>query len=612
MSSSASLNLSNYTTVWSDNFANDTQLNSSLWPISWGNSDDFSFANGALTLTSYASEGWAAVGFMQADFGATSGQGYGLYSATFSLNAGEGVGICIVMWPANNVWPGPEIDLAEDWSDPTRQTGNATIHWAGAGNTNQYQTYQFSANMTQPTHVAMDWEPGSLTFYVNGVEVFQYTGPNVPKGAAQGGVNESFGAEVTAAGGAPVSNSVSLHLYSMSYATYNGSTSSSGGSGGTTPPGTGGSGGAGTGGAGGSTITLSAPGTVQQASAGAGATVTETVSAPGLSTIYEAVFTSSNVAEGNWQAVSLNAGGQGSFSATFQNSGDYIVAVNNPSNPTIKGWSAPITLTTAASGTGGSGGTTPPGTGGGGGAGAAEVTVADGTGRIVSLPLAAGTQTFAPSTTQLSGPVTETTANGVTDVSTPSGSGVVGLDIQDGAGGSYQADGFATVQATLSGASDGSLSVNDAQNSYVTLGSGNYTVRVASLISSATVQATAGSGSDRMTFIGSGTASFVCGSGSDTIVGGQGGNSITFGTGSADVWGGTGADTYTFHAGDGMQTIETFDAAKGDVLNIDTALKASLQETGSGGSTLLSLGGSGHGILLQGVASFDTSQIHWI
>lgn len=225
MSSSASLNLSNYTTVWSDNFANDTQLNSSLWPISWGNSDDFSFANGALTLTSYASEGWAAVGFMQADFGATSGQGYGLYSATFSLNAGEGVGICIVMWPANNVWPGPEIDLAEDWSDPTRQTGNATIHWAGAGNTNQYQTYQFSANMTQPTHVAMDWEPGSLTFYVNGVEVFQYTGPNVPKDAAQGGVNESFGAEVTAAGGAPVSNSVSLHLYSMSYATYNGSTS---------------------------------------------------------------------------------------------------------------------------------------------------------------------------------------------------------------------------------------------------------------------------------------------------------------------------------------------------------------------------------------------------
>ncbi len=220
MSASGTLDLANYTTVWNDNFANDTSLNTSLFPVAWGNSDDFSFGNGGLTLTSSASEGWSAAGFMQADTSASDGQGYGLYSATFSADAGQGLGICIVMWPANNVWPGAEIDLAEDWSNTDRQSGNATIHWAGAGNSNQSQTYGFNANMTQPTTVAMDWEPGSLTFYVNGQEVFQYTGANVPADAANGGVNESFGAEVTAAGSAPVSSSVSLNLSDMSYSAY--------------------------------------------------------------------------------------------------------------------------------------------------------------------------------------------------------------------------------------------------------------------------------------------------------------------------------------------------------------------------------------------------------
>ncbi|HET9020132.1 MAG TPA: hypothetical protein VFN46_11120, partial [Acetobacteraceae bacterium] len=110
----------------------------------------------------------------------------------------------------------------------------------------------------------------------------------------------------------------------------------------------------------------------------------------------------------------------------------------------------------------------------------------------------------------------------------------------------------------------------------------------------------------------SGHATFVAGSGSDIFMGGQGGNDVTFGTGSAQVWGGLGADSYTFHAGDGLQVIETFDAAKGDVLDIDSALKSALHVSSAGGSTMLSLGGSGHGILLQGVSGFDTAQIHWI
>ncbi len=359
MSGTSTLNLADYTPVWNDNFANDTTLNASLFPVSWGNSNDFSFANGSLTLTSYASEGWSAVGFMQADSGATAAQGYGLYSVTASTNAGQGVGVCAVMWPSNNSWPGPEIDLLENWSDPSQQTGYATIHWAGAGNSNQQDIHQFSIDLTKPNTFAMDWRPGSLTYYINGTEIFQVTGSEVPKDAAQGGVNESFGAEVTAAGSGAVSSSVSLHLYDMSYSAYTGTptggtttpTPPAGGTttptppaGGTTTPTTpaGGTTTKGT------TISLSSPGTVQEASKGAGVNVTETVSAAGLTTVYEAVFTSASVAESGWTAVSLNGSGQGTFTAHLANTGDYVVAVNNPNTATVTGWSSQVTITDAA------------------------------------------------------------------------------------------------------------------------------------------------------------------------------------------------------------------------------------------------------------------------
>jgi len=319
-----SLNTGNYKTVWQDNFGSDSSLNTGLWPVKWGNGDDFSFNNGGLTLTSYASEGWSPVGFMQADYGAGYAQGYGLYSATFSADAGQGAGICICMWPADNVWPGAEIDLVEDWADPSRQSGDATIHWAGSGDSNQYQSYAFTADMTQKTTVAMDWEPGSLTFYVNGNEVFTTTS-NVPADAAQGGVNECFGAEVTSAGSGPVSSSVSLNLYSMSYAQYTGG-GSSGGS-----PGT--------------TIAVSNPGTVNEASPGAGVNVGETITDAGLTSAYYEVLTSAGAAEGGWTEVTLNASGVGTLTAHFAHSGDYLKVVNSTSNPVDTGSSAPVTIT---------------------------------------------------------------------------------------------------------------------------------------------------------------------------------------------------------------------------------------------------------------------------
>jgi beta-glucanase (GH16 family) len=207
--------MTNFTKVLDDNFGSDTSLKTSLWPIHWGNPDDFSFQNGALTLTSYKSEGWKNVGFMQADFGASSGTGYGLYSVTASANAGEGIGIAILLWPSSNVWPGPELDVLES-RDSTRQTGYATIHWKGTNGADQQSWHQFSIDLTKPHTYALDWEPTSITYFIDGQQIFTTTS-HVPKDFADGGQNESFGAEVTAAGSSPVSSSVSLHLYDMSY-----------------------------------------------------------------------------------------------------------------------------------------------------------------------------------------------------------------------------------------------------------------------------------------------------------------------------------------------------------------------------------------------------------
>ncbi len=220
MATSSTLNLANYTTVWDDNFATDKSFDWTHWNDFWGNVADLKLANGALTISSSAAEGWAPMGFMQAPTGPSAGQGYGLYSVTASADAGQGVGICIVMWPADNNWPGAEIDLVESWDKSAHV--QTTIHWAGAGNSNQQDIHQESLDISVPHTYAMDWEAGSLTFYVDGVMAFTTTS-NVPKDYAHGGINETFGAEVTNAGWDGVSSKVSLHLYDMNYAKLTGS-----------------------------------------------------------------------------------------------------------------------------------------------------------------------------------------------------------------------------------------------------------------------------------------------------------------------------------------------------------------------------------------------------
>ena len=124
-----------------------------------------------------------------------------------------------------------------------------------------------------------------------------------------------------------------------------------------------------------------------------------------------------------------------------------------------------------------------------------------------------------------------------------------------------------------------------------------------------------GSGTSGMSFInvlnatvtgGSGAASVLFGSGSGT-------GTITAGSGILDVTGGAGADTYAVHAGIGLMIAENFSLAKGDSLQVDKALQASLVETQQASGVMLSFSGdAAHGVLLKGLTTLAPTSIAWV
>jgi hypothetical protein len=178
-----------------------------------------------------------------------------------------------------------------------------------------------------------------------------------------------------------------------------------------------------------STITLSSTGTVQEASPGAGVNVQETVTAPGLNTVYWAVFTSANVAEEGWQTATVNSNGTGTFTANFEHSGDYIVAVNNPNAETVKGWSTPITITPAGP------------------------VVTDSAGHSYTLPApTSGSQTLAPAQTGLNGTVSETVSGQTDQLS--AGAGGMSPSVNGANGDSYIAIDFANATFTAGSANE--------------------------------------------------------------------------------------------------------------------------------------------------------------
>jgi beta-glucanase (GH16 family) len=129
---------------------------------------DFSCPNGTCPFTS---------GLLATEGKFTLSYGYIEMRAQFP--AGRGLWPAFWTYPIDNTWP-PEIDVVElIGHQPT--TAYFNYHWGTEANHLQSQGSSTTAgDLTTGFHTfAADWEPGVITFYLDGVERYRYTNANV-------------------------------------------------------------------------------------------------------------------------------------------------------------------------------------------------------------------------------------------------------------------------------------------------------------------------------------------------------------------------------------------------------------------------------------------------
>ena len=95
-------------------------------------------------------------------------QAYGYYECRAQIAAGQGLWPAFWMIPNNLQWP-PEIDILEILG----QTPNDIYTTYHDANNDIYQTYTIVSGLTTAFHLyAVDWEPGSIKWYVDGNQVY--------------------------------------------------------------------------------------------------------------------------------------------------------------------------------------------------------------------------------------------------------------------------------------------------------------------------------------------------------------------------------------------------------------------------------------------------------
>lgn len=122
--------------------------------------------------------------------GPDAGHGYGTYTVTAKVD-GNQPGAAIVLWPGDNHWPGQEIDMMETAIDGSgRHYG--TVHW-NAGGSDGYNYTVYNGITGGVFHdYQMVWEPGKITFSVDGKQMGVIT-DHVPVDYDHGGMNDTIG-----------------------------------------------------------------------------------------------------------------------------------------------------------------------------------------------------------------------------------------------------------------------------------------------------------------------------------------------------------------------------------------------------------------------------------
>jgi beta-glucanase (GH16 family) len=104
---------------------------------------------------------------------------YGYVQVVARLPGGTGTWPALWLLPQSQAWP-PEIDMMENWG--TSSTIRTTLHWSTPSG-----PQQAGEQVTSPTSLTTGWhtygllwEPGSITWYLDGEPVDSYTGSAVP------------------------------------------------------------------------------------------------------------------------------------------------------------------------------------------------------------------------------------------------------------------------------------------------------------------------------------------------------------------------------------------------------------------------------------------------
>ena len=162
----------------------------------WGGGADTS-VGGQITLRGHS-------GAMEHPSGSASGHGYGQYTVTAKVE-GNQVGPAALLWPADDRWPGNEMDFVEVLPDGTSY---GTAHHGNFGH-DWYDAKMYGGNDESGVHTyGIDWQADHVSFSVDGRDagtVWMNT-----KDAAHGGTNVVFGAMNK-------NDATSITVYDMSY-----------------------------------------------------------------------------------------------------------------------------------------------------------------------------------------------------------------------------------------------------------------------------------------------------------------------------------------------------------------------------------------------------------
>jgi beta-glucanase (GH16 family) len=200
--------------VFSDDF-NGTSLDASKWSTcydwrlpsetgctnqgnleqEWYTRDQLTVGNGALILTAQKAptdvvlQGQVKTfeyqsGMINTGSGGTSGNAhwagtYGYYEARIKFGQGDGVWPAFWLLPVDKQWP-PEIDIMEFIGGKPNQILQ-TVHWQQNGKPLENSKVVTGQNYSGGWHTyGVDWEPGRIDWYIDGVKTNSYIGSNVP------------------------------------------------------------------------------------------------------------------------------------------------------------------------------------------------------------------------------------------------------------------------------------------------------------------------------------------------------------------------------------------------------------------------------------------------